>query len=419
MSFLIRNNDGTAWDGDILYNWENLYRYNLDIRIPEGNMLSLEDAYSIYGVCPPLEVFPPLCKKYGQTGDVILFLHGHTLDELMIPKEQEQNASAFAINKYLYEPTDWRIQVVKIMEWNYFCLSFYTFLISDCDVKSQAWKTICTILQLLKNSPEVLRMLLSQEGRPCDESACAAFWDTVRSSLRIKLKEVMQSESCYIAFSNYCAIRKYSFFGDDSSFAFEFQKKLEEIACVRLDGVAKNKIPSSPESFDLEKVFFFQEFIKVFPSTLLKQRIIDVSLSSMLSYGDNYCLHSNYLKADKFYASAIKYAYTESEKEQIRQKRLAIASVVAIARQQQEKERQEREQHDLQSARRQEIHDKVESVIVVVFIIGIVSAIACGSLLIAGVDSPVVKIIFWNGALFSAVTFIIEFVLRKRHCSKE
>lgn len=145
----IRNPDGTAWEGRIAYKWSSVRKSKLCVNLEENSITSLEDAYALYGVCSTLHISQTQSINFGKVAPVYNFLYGHTLEKLMEVKEEETYSMP---GKYIYEPQEWTSQMVTGMDWDLFCLAYYTFLCSKNDFESKAWGVLGFILNTLKSS---------------------------------------------------------------------------------------------------------------------------------------------------------------------------------------------------------------------------------------------------------------------------
>ncbi|MGI5905986.1 MAG: hypothetical protein ACOX85_06945, partial [Candidatus Pararuminococcus gallinarum] len=149
----IRNADGTAWEGRIAYRWSSVRESKLSLHYSEGSTPTVDDAYNLYGVCSALHIASANQSIAAQLDSVYRFLYGYTIKELMEVKEEESYSLP---GKYFYESKEWTTQMVESMDWDLFCLAYYSFVCSTNDVESKAWGVLSFILNILKNSQDVL-----------------------------------------------------------------------------------------------------------------------------------------------------------------------------------------------------------------------------------------------------------------------
>lgn len=135
----IRNPDGTAWEGRIAYKWSSLRKSKLMLDFGEDIMPPIEDIYQLYGVCPTLYISPTKFSDIENLDPVYRFLYGYSLEELMEIKEKESYSMP---GTYINEPQEWTVLTVMSMDWDAFCLAYYTFLCSNNDFKSNAWEAL-------------------------------------------------------------------------------------------------------------------------------------------------------------------------------------------------------------------------------------------------------------------------------------
>ena len=398
----IRDADGTARKINIAYKWSAVRKNNLELHYAEGSTTTVDDAYNLYGVCSALHIASPNPSITSQLDSVYKFLYGYTLNELMEVKETE---TYLLPGKYFYEPQEWSIQMVERMDWDLFCLSYYSFVCSTNDVESKAWSVLSFILNTLKTTPDLLHSLLSKSGKESDNVACSDFWETVCEGLQTRSLDYLSEKTCYTAFQSMIAVR--------SLFSIEKYKKFESECFEVLDKIARTRIDEACKetytvnellNFDIEFLFFYKDyFTQVAASKETKHYVMNAAFTLLHTIGDKVVMGENILQADAVYEIALNYAQSDADRNLIASKRNKISSSVAIAKAAQQKAKQEYEEKCEKERRESEIFIRVFAV---VFLSSVVATIIFGLLTLCGALLPFAKI-----ALIVSLCIMVPFLI--------
>ena len=401
----IRNPDGTAWEGRIAYKWSSVRESKLSVNLGENSTPSVEDAYALYGVCSALHVSQTQSSYFGKLDPVYNFLYGHTLKKLMEVQEEETYSMP---GTYIYEPQEWTSQMVSSMNWDSFCLAYYTFLCSKNDFESKAWGVLGFILNTLKSAPNVLSSLLSKAGRPSDELSCSDFWETVCDGLQFRTLDYLHEKTCYTAFHTMTTIR--SLFSKEryKSLESECMEFLDEIAKARIDEACQ-KTYTVRELLDLniDLLFFYKDYFASSPTTSQTKQYVTKAVFNLLhTKGDKIALAGEMLGADAVYEAALKYAQTDADRSLISNKRNKIADPVAVAKVEQEKVRHENEKKRENERRKDKATDALAKILAIVFLISVVTTVVFGLFTLLGVLKAFSKI-----ALIVSLCIMVPFLI--------
>lgn len=387
----IRNPDGTAWEGRIAYRWSSVRDSKLSVNFGETPMPSVEDAYALYGVCPALHISPNQISNIGKLDPVYKFLYGHTLKELMEVQEEETYSMP---GKYIYEPQEWTKQMVASMNWDSFCLAYYTFLCSKNNFESKAWEVLGFILNTLRSSPNILSSLLSKAGRQSDSVSCSDFWEIVCDGLQSRTLDYLHEKTCYTAFHTMTTVHPL--------FSNERYKLLESECMAFFDEIARARINEACQktytvrellNLNIELLFFYKDYFEYSSVTSkTKQYVTNAVFTLLHTKGDKIATAGEMLGADAVYEAALKYAQTDVDRSLISNKRNKIASSVSVAKAEQEKVQREQEKKRETQRRKDKTTDKLAKVLAIVFLISVVTTVLFGLLMLFGVFKAFSKI---------------------------
>ncbi len=398
----IRKPDGTAWEGQIAYKWSSLRKSKLMLDFGEDIMPPIEDIYQLYGVCPALYISPTQFSNVGKLDPVYRFLYGYSIEELMEIKEKESYSMP---GTYINEPQEWTVLKVMSMDWDAFCLAYYTFLCSNNDFKSNAWEALSAILKTLKSNLDILSSLLSNCGRGSGPISCSDFWETIFDGLQLKILDWLHEKTCYTAFHSMVTVR--------SLFSAEKYKLLENECCGFFDQIARERIDDACKKtytvralidFNIELLFFYKDYFEsLCSSEKTKQYVMNTTFTLLYSRGDKVVAGENMLGADAVYEAALKFAQTDSDRELISNKRNKIASAVSVARADQER-KQEKER------RKDRARDILGKALDIVFLISVATTVLFGLLTLLGISKAFSKTAFLV-SLCVMVPFLIIFTI--------
>ena len=379
----IRNSDGTGWEGHISYKWSVVREKHLRL-IPMGDsMLSIEEVYQSYGVCPALEV-PKQLLNTDNFDCIYRFLYGYSVEELM--EESESDKTRY--KKYIHEPQEWTLQMVMSMDWKMFCLAYYSFLSSNNDFESKAWEVLKYIFVTLKKAPDILTSLLTTNNINSGEEVCSLFWEAICDGLQTKIFKLLTEGTCYTAFVSMCNVR--------DVFTDKRYQYLENKCCTFFYGIAKKRIDnihnkqysvSELVNFDIELLFFYRDYFDSLDSNEAIKQYVNNSVFKLLhEKADKVVEAENFFGADEIYEKALEFAQSDSDRELIRIKKNGIAQAVADER------KREEEQEEIR--RRNKTSDIVGGILLALFLGSIVLAILFGILALFDVFNPFSKIVF-------------------------
>lgn len=380
----VRNPDGTAWEGRIAYDWSSVRESKLSLYFGETPMPSIEDIYVLYGVCPLLRISQNQLSNMGNLNIVYSFLYGHSLEKMMETQEKETYSMP---GKYIYEPQEWTSEMVASMNWDLFCLAYYTFLCSKNDFESKAWEVLGFILNTLKNSPNILPSLLSKAGRPSDTASCSDFWKTVCDGLQSRTLDYLHENTCYTAFHTMTAVR--------SLFSIERYKDLEDECLEFLDEIAKERIDEACRktytvreliNLNIDLLFFYKDYFASSTTTSKTRQYVTNAVFTLLhTKGDKIASAGEMLGADAVYETALKYAQTDADRNLISNKRNKIAASVSVAKAEQEKVQREQEKKREKERRKDNATDIIVRILAIVFLISVATTVLFGLLTLLGV----------------------------------
>ena len=289
--------------------------------------------------------------------------------------------------KYIYEPHDWTTQMVASMNWDSFCLAYYTFLCSKNDFESKAWEVLDFILNTLKSYPDILPSLLSKAGRPSDTISCSDFWDTICEGLQLRTLDYLHEKTCYTAFYTMTRIRPL--------FSSEKYKALESKCLEFLDEIARARIDEACQrtytvrellNLNIDLLFFYKDYFELSSATSNTNQYVTNAVFTLLhTKGDKIVEFGDVLGADAVYAEALKYAQTDEDVKLILTKRDKIDALVSNAKAEQEKKRKKEHRKD-------KAIETIAKSLVIVFLISVVTAVLFGLLTLFGIFEPFSKI---------------------------
>ena len=388
----IRNPDGTAWEGRIAYRWSSVRESKLSVNLGENSTSSVEDAYALYGVCSALHVSQSQLSNFGKLDPVYNFLYGHTLKKLMEVQEEETYSMP---GKYIYEPQEWTTQMVSSINWDSFCLAYYTFLSSKNDFESKAWEVLGFILNTLKNSPNILSSLLSKAGRRSDEESCSDFWETVCDGLQSRTLDYLHEKTCYTAFHTMTTIRPL--------FSNERYRVLESECLEVLDRIARERIDEACQktytvgellNLNIDLLFFYKDYFASSSATSQTKQYVTQAVFTLLhTKGDIIAAAGEMLGADAIYEAALKYVQSEADRNLISSKRNKIAASVSVAKAEQEKVQREQEKKREKERRKDKATDKIAKILAIVFLVSVVTTVLFGLLTLLGVFEAFSKVV--------------------------
>lgn len=403
-----REDDGTAWEGYISYNWSKFRENKLVLNFSESSMSFVDSIYKIYGVCPALDIATYKSLNTVNFDHIYRFLYGYTINELMEVQEEETYSCP---GSYLFEPIEWKSQMVASMDWELFCLAYYAFLCSNSDFDSDAWKVLGFILNTLKNEPDVLSSLLSNCGRVCDSVACTDFWETICAGLQIRIRSYLCEETCYTAFralsqvsSIFCG-EMYKFFMKECGEFFD------KIAITRIDDACeKTYTYEELIDFNIEELFFYEKYFKSpIASEAAKQYVMHRAFTFLHTTSDKVVSKRKFLEADAIYEISLKYTQTEEERALVRTKREKIS--YAVSRSKITTKRLERIKERIY-----DVLDNLINILAVVFFVSIVTAVISGILTVLGIFKTITKTVLIVSVCIMApflILFAVDAILNK------
>ena len=411
----IRHPDGTAWEGRIAYKWSAVREDNLRIKFGESSMPSLKYIYALYGVCPALNIPQERLTNANKLDLVYTFLYGYTLKELMEVEKEETYSKP---GEYIHEPKEWTSQMVDSMDWDLFCLAYYTFLCSENSFETRAWQVLSFILKTLKDSPNVLYSLLLKAGKSLEAIENLTFWDTICNGLQIRTREYLHEKTCYTAFRTMMLVRPF--------FTDERYKSLEYECLTFVDKVARKRIDDAHKKtytvrellkLDVELLFFYDEYFAYASENTTKKYVTNSIFILLSDKGDKIVTAGEIIEADAVYEAALKYTQTEEERNIISNKRSKIALLVSYAKAEREKERREKEkkleeeyrenEKKLEKARRKnKVSDNIAKIFAAIFLISVMTTILFGIFTLFGLFNP-----FSRYALIVSLCIVVPFLI--------
>ena len=392
----VRNPNGTGWEGRINYDLSSLRKSKLIFNFHEITMPSIEDIYQLYGVCSALHIDPTKFTMVGKLEPLYIFLYGMPLYELMNTKE---NDSFLSIETWINEPKEWTSQMVMSMDWDLFCLAYYTFLCSNNDFHSNVWRALSSILKILKSEPMILSSVLLKCGRDSDSISSSDFWETIYDGVQVKIIAWLHENSCYTAYHSLEAVQ--------SLLSSDRYQSLEHECCEYFDEIARERIAAACNntytvnelmSFDIETLFFYKDYFSLSASFKeTKKHVLNSAFTHLHTKGNKVFAGGNALGADAVYEAALKYAQTDSDRNLISSKRNKISAPVAVAKEAQMQVNHEIERKRAKAERKNKARDLLTMILAVIFIVSVLSTVLFGLLALFGVFRT-----------FSTTTFIVS-----------
>ncbi len=371
----IRRPNGTMFSGRILYDRLEKRKSAYCLVFKADTFPSFEDVSLKYGVCPTLQISPSYLSKWGQTEDVYRFLYGYTLDNVLEQETEYKNKKGsmpVVSQRWVNEPIEWTDKSVSSMDWDMFCLTYYTVLISSNDLnndfnsffaiddpygRSKAWETIIYILQTLKNEEKLLQSIFKKCELENDRAAIDLFWETVSNGLCTKICGWLEEKTCYTAFY---AMKIFRPFIMEESFT-----NLEKISTSFFDKIAMKRIDEALQKINTAKDikfcstedhFFFREYLEDFPiSSEVEQRLNAELFKYNYMKADKVATDGDVLFADKIYEMSLKYAKTDTDIEFISRRREGLLVQVNEKKAELEKKKEEENrQRDLRLEKQKE-----------------------------------------------------------------
>lgn len=413
IEMFIRKPDGTAWEGRIILDWESVREHQFSLEFSAESLLYVESAMQEYGTCQALNVKANHIPTKNPLTTVYRFLYGFSFEELMEKESPKYHHCISWINK----PKEWTIQEVKQMNWNHFCLAYYSFLYSPKDFKSKAWETMAFVLKTLKDDSEILCTLLSNADRECNETAQEDFWETVYNGLVNKILGWLSDESCYTSFYAMTCVR--------NLLSPERYRKLEHRVYEALNKIVLERINELHENtytvkelinFTGELTFFFKEYFEASDLSRKNKKYFTSSVFKLLTdKADKILLCGDLIGADDVYEAALKFAENDADYGLIYRKRTEISKEVANLRTEKEKNRLKDEQKRIKAERKERVTDIIVHVCVGLLIVAVLCIIVFGLFSMFNIFNPFSKTIALISlgivAFFSIGIFISE---RKR-----
>jgi hypothetical protein len=328
--YFVRRDDGTGFYGDLCWDWRTVTENRLRFQLNDSEIPAIEEIYPLFGVCTALQISPEKAPLFGTFEPLYEFLYGQPIETFLL---NDHEPASFLACLSTEKPLTWTQSMVESMDWDLFCLSYYTFLYSKSDFCTQIWEALETILGILQQNPALLTYLLTKNGRYSDLTLLD-FWETVYDGLYKKVIFQLDEKRCY---EDYRCLKKVE------SILPEFvYQPLEHECCAFFDEIARKRIDNVPEesytvgelvNFDIEKLFFYKEYFAL-PSSYAETK--EYVLTSMYNFfsaiGNRILAKGDLIGADDVYIAALKYAQISSEKEVIIEKRSNIAQAVNEAR---------------------------------------------------------------------------------------
>lgn len=405
----IRRPDGTAWEGRISYNFSAKRKDDLKLKFGGSTIPSIDKIYQAYGVSSVLEIDPSRLSDLGNLALVYSFLYGHTLSELM---KVDESKTVSYYESWVNEPQKWTKPMALAMDWDLFCLSYYTLLCTSNSFKSEPWKVLLNILRMMKQDTKILPAILLQCDRTYDDITCAEFWETIYIGLCNKTLCWLKEQSCYTAYEALSQI--HSILPDDR------YQELEGKCCAFWAGIARKRIDEETLKthtvkelidFDGEQVFFYKEYFALASTDEnTKQYVLKATYNFLRAIGDKIFAAGDALGADSVYEAALKFSQSNEENITIIRKRNNISSQVAIANSAKAKE-QLRNEKQRQKEHREDRFAKVAArVILVAVAICVLLLVVFGIFALLGIFEALAKAVL-KIALVVIVVFVIFMII--------
>lgn len=401
----IRKPDGTAWEGRINYNFSAKREDDLQLKFESDANPSIDKIYQSYGVSSALELTSSQLPNLCNLAQVYRFLYGYTLSELM---EVDESKTDRYYKSWLNEPQKWTKPIVLAMDWDLFCLSYYTLLCTCNSFKSEPWKVLLDILQMMKHDPKILPAILMQCGRTYDNTACAEFWGTIYSGLCTKALYWLKEQTCYTAYEALSQVR--GILPDDR------YQELESKCCTFWADIAQKRIDeeiTKPHTvkklanFDGELVFFYKEYFALTSTNENeKQYVLNTIYNFLSAIGDKIFATGDVLGADSVYEAALKFSQSNEENIAIIRKRNSIVSQVETAKRAKEKKQEKQRKKE----RRKDRFEEVAAIVILVAVaICVLLLVVFGIFALLGIFEALAKTVL-KIALVVIVVFVIFMV---------
>ena len=419
---LIRNPNGTGYYGHIDYIWTSVWEKSLRFKFVDDVIPPIEQVYQRYGVCSALMVRPERISDYGQLDHCYDYLYGVKIEDILkyidettgykgakrLAELRNGSYSSVLDEPIKVEPQEWTPKMIESMDWDMFCISYYTFLASENDFHSDAWKALSSILRIL-SSNQLLSSLLEKSGR-YDESSISDFWSTIRNGLYEKVFLDLNESTCYTALNSLLMLK--SFFSKGA------YQPLEHRCCDFFDKIARDRIDAACSKtytvrelsvFDVEVLFFYKDYFELSSAHQETKEYVYKSVFNLLcKKGDLILETHDLIGADDVYTNAIKYALSAKEKDEIINKRSDIAPLVNIAR---EKDAHDRALLALQREKESESRKRREKIIVaflaITLVVSLLSTIIFGVLTLLGKYSFTKLALLLSGGVLLVVVIVI------------
>lgn len=425
--FFVRRANGTGFYGDICFDWSQMIEHGLRFQLADKEIPPIEEVYQLFSVCTALRISPEKSSLFGTLEPLYEFLYGQPIETFLT---NDEDKSSFVAHMSVDKPQKWTQAMVESMDWELFCLSYYTFFYSKSDFCSQIWDALESILCILQESPALVTYLLTKNGRN-SELAVLEFWETVYDGLYKKIIFQLDEKRCWEDFR--CLKKVESILPE-----FVYQP-LERECCAFFDEIARNRIDEVFEGlytvrelvgFNIENLFFYEEYLSLPSSCAETREYVSASMFNFLSAkGDRILANDDLIGADDVYTAALKYAQTISEKEAITEKRTEIAQGVnearmaearrkAIAGLEWEKEREKREKERKKQDRKEKAEDIFVKILLVVFLISIPTTIVFGILTFVKVFSFSKIVFLVSGCIMTLFIIVLVIQAIKDRCQQ-
>ena len=315
--------DGTGVNGHINWKWDRLNEEQFCFSFDNEGVPPLAEVYQVYGVCEGLYVSLEKYSQFGELPPLYLFLYGQPVEAVLNDSQQD------CLFSQILEigQKRWTKEKVELMNWDWFCLSYYTFLFSRSDFRSKIWTELSSILNVLRENPSLLSARLRKYKSNTSTSTDTIFWETVYDGLYKKVISQLRENRCY---NDYVSLQKVKAFLPETKYIL-----LERECCTFFDRIARARIEnactraysvSELRAFDIEELFFYKEYFSM-PSACkeTKQYVTTAVFTLLNNKGDKIRALDEFKSADEVYAAAMKFAQTSFEKEAVENKRSAIS----------------------------------------------------------------------------------------------
>ena len=417
----VRGSDGTGIEGHIMFNLRSMRESKLKLEFTDNVLPSYDDIYALYGVCPALRISENEISGAGSINTVYNFLYGHTVGELM--RLQEKKGMFDLSENYIYEPKEWTTEMVESMNWELFCLAYYAFLSSKSNFESKAWKILKFVLAVLKESPNILHLLLSRAGRQSDTSACLNFWETISDGLQARTLDCLSEKTCYNAFQAMIEVEPFILEENYKNLKTECMELFDSLARKRIDEACRQTYTVREiVNLNIETLFFYNEYFAEFSSMSTTEQYVKETFFEFLSnMGDEVAGTCEMLDADAIYVKALQYAHNDEEIDSITSRREKISHLVAAEEEEQRKIQLEMERKQEKEAKKDNLMEKLVPVLGVSYLVGVVADLLFGILTFLNIFNPASKIIFIVSLCITvpfSIIFLIEEIKQRRSRGK-